>query len=249
MREKIEELEGQIVTVRQEDKAIRNFVIPCQEEAAGVLLTLSSVSVIEDHEPEERPVNIILRRSERLLLAGPNGIGKTTLLERLAKGHATGEHITPGTRVGYYRQDFSTLDFDATVYRALLDVAAHVSEQELRSIAAGFLIDERIMKTRIGSLSEGLKGLVAFAQLVLLRPGLLFLDEPTNHINFRHLPVIAKALDHYDGAMVLVSHVPDFVSKIRIDQTLDLGNLSGGATAKKASPHHPPTAKKRAAKK
>jgi len=56
----------------------------------------------------------------------------------------------------------------------------------------------------------------------LQEPGLLILDEPTNHINFRHLPIIAQALDKYKGAMVLVSHVPDFVSQIRIDEVLDL---------------------------
>jgi ATP-binding cassette subfamily F protein 3 len=60
---------------------------------------------------------------------------------------------------------------------------------------------------------------------VLERPGLLLLDEPTNHINFRHIPVIAKALDRYEGAMILVSHVPDFVKQIKIDQTLDLESL------------------------
>ena len=57
---------------------------------------------------------------------------------------------------------------------------------------------------------------------MLMRPGLLILDEPTNHINFRHLPVIAKALDRYEGAIVMVSHIPDFVSQIRIDEIIDL---------------------------
>src|SRR6185436_14280600 len=95
-------------------------------------------------------------------------------------------------------------------------------EQHVRSVAAGFLITGDIINTKIGSLSEGQKGLVAFASLVLEKPGLLLLDEPTNHINFRHLPVIAKALDDYEGAMILVSHVPEFVSQIRIDETLDL---------------------------
>jgi len=57
---------------------------------------------------------------------------------------------------------------------------------------------------------------------VLLKPGLLILDEPTNHINFRHIPVIAKALNEYEDAMVLISHVPEFVSQIRIDKVLDL---------------------------
>ena len=82
-----------------------------------------------------------------------------------------------------------------------------------------------ILKTKIRALSEGQKGLVAFAQLVLLRPGLLILDEPTNHINFRHIPVIAEALDRYEGAMVLVSHVPEFVKQIRIDLVLDLESI------------------------
>jgi ATP-binding cassette subfamily F protein 3 len=79
-----------------------------------------------------------------------------------------------------------------------------------------------MIHTKIGSLSEGQKGLVAFARLVLQKPGLLILDEPTNHINFRHIPVIAKALDEYDGAMILVSHVPEFVEKIRIDEIIEL---------------------------
>ena len=59
-----------------------------------------------------------------------------------------------------------------------------------------------------------------------MKPGLLILDEPTNHINFRHLPVIAKALNDYEGAMLMVSHIPDFVSQIRIDTTIDLGALA-----------------------
>ncbi len=95
----------------------------------------------------------------------------------------------------------------------------------MRSVAASFLITSDIINTKIGDLSEGQKGLVAFASLVLERPGLLILDEPTNHINFRHLPVIAKALDQYEGAMILVSHVPEFVEQIRIDERLDLASL------------------------
>ena len=95
-------------------------------------------------------------------------------------------------------------------------------EEDMRSMAAGFLLNAEIINTKIGRLSEGNKGLVAFARLVLQRPGLLILDEPTNHINFRHLPIIAEALNKYDGAMILVSHVPDFVRQIRIDEVLDL---------------------------
>ena len=96
------------------------------------------------------------------------------------------------------------------------------NEELMRSTAAGFLITAQVMQSRIGDLSEGQKGLVAFARLVLEKPALLILDEPTNHINFRHLPIIAEALSNYLGAMILVSHVPEFVEQIRIDNTLDL---------------------------
>ena len=124
--------------------------------------------------------------------------------------------------MGYYRQDFSTLNFEDTVHHSLMSVMDKQIEQEMRSVAAGFLITADLINLKIGSLSEGQKGLVAFARLVLQKPGLFILDEPTNHINFRHLPVIAKALSDYEGAMILVSHVPEFVKQIRIDDILDL---------------------------
>jgi ATP-binding cassette subfamily F protein 3 len=101
-------------------------------------------------------------------------------------------------------------------------VFGKVHEESIRATVAGFLITGDMVHTKIGSLSEGQKGLVAFAKLVLTKPGLLILDEPTNHINFRHLPVIAKALNEYKGAMILVSHMKEFVEQIRIDETLDL---------------------------
>jgi len=53
-------------------------------------------------------------------------------------------------------------------------------------------------------------------------PGLLILDEPTNHINFRHIPVIAKAINAYAGPVILVSHLPEFVEKIKNMSELDL---------------------------
>lgn len=225
MNENIEKLEGEIVETRQEDKTIRNFIIPCQEEIPSPVLTLKSVSAIRNHKAVAKKINVVLKRKDHLLLSGPNGIGKTTLLEKLATGHAKGEEVVKGVKIGYYRQDFSTLDFDETVYGALKEVAGKMTEEELRGHAAGFLLTSEILKTKIGSLSEGQKGLVAFARLVLERPGLLILDEPTNHINFRHIPVIANALNRFEGAMILVSHVPDFVKKIKIDKTLDIGAL------------------------
>ena len=226
MRELAEDLEEEKVDVRKEDKTIRPFTIPFQGDLIGDILTLDSVSILKNGKPTKRKVSVSLRKNKHLILSGPNGIGKTTLLESIAKGTAQGAIIAEGVRVGYYRQDFSTLNFEDSVFESLANVTRAVSgrvdEQAIRACAASFLITGDMVNTRIGSLSEGQKGLVAFASLVLLRPGLLILDEPTNHINFRHLPVIAEALDKYEGAMILVSHVPEFVKQIRIDDILDL---------------------------
>ncbi|MDO8474062.1 MAG: ATP-binding cassette domain-containing protein [bacterium] len=222
MRQRAEEAEESKVEVRKEDKAIRPFLIPSQSDLTGEILRISSFTVIKNHKPQVKKVSISLRKNQHLLLQGPNGIGKTTLLESLALGATKGANIAPGVLVGYYRQDFATLNMEDTVYHSLEKGIEGLAEERLRQVASGFLIGHDVMKKTIGSLSEGQKGLVMFARLVLQRPGLLILDEPTNHMNFRHLPVIASALNKYEGAMILVSHVPEFVQQIRIDEVLDL---------------------------
>lgn len=223
MRDEVKVMEESKVDVRREDKTIRPFNIPLQEGIGGEILNISSFSIINKGKFIKRKTNISLRKGERLLLIGPNGIGKTTLLESLFLGKDSGAKISSGIEVGYYRQDFSTLNFDDTVFQSFNSIAKDMSEGEIRSIAAGFLITNDLLYSKIGSLSEGQKGLVSLTRLVLQKPGLLILDEPTNHINFRHLSVIAEALNKYEGTMVLVSHMSEFIDKIKIDRILDLG--------------------------
>ena len=225
MRADIAESEENKVDVRKEDKTIRPFTIELHKDIPLEVLKLSEVMVIKDHEPKQATCDIVLKRGEHLQIVGPNGIGKTTLLESLAGGKATGEEIAPGVKIGYYRQDFSNLDFGKTVFETLMDSMKKKLEEDMRSVAAGFLLYGDVMRSKVGDLSEGQKGLVAFAKLKMEEPGLLILDEPTNHINFRHTPVIAEALNEYKGTMILVSHVPEFVEKIRIDEVLDLSKL------------------------
>ncbi len=226
MREKAEKMESEKVAVRREDKTIRQFIIPTQEGLVNEDMKISSFTIMKDHVEVTKTARVFLVKNKHLLIKGPNGIGKSTLIESLAKGTAQGVVLSPGIRIGYYRQDFSTLDFNDTVYesftKAIKEAGGIIYEQLIRSVAAGFLITNEHIYSKIGTLSEGQKGLVSFARLVLQKPGLLILDEPTNHINFRHLPRIAEALSNYQGMMILVSHVPEFVAQIRIDEVLDL---------------------------
>ncbi len=225
MKDEVAQMEEDKVDVRREDQTIRDFNIPAQMNFVGDVIKINSLTVMENGEPTPKDVEITLRKREKLLLKGPNGIGKTTLLERLAKNDSSDAKISNEVKIGYYRQDFSTLDFNKTVYDTLLEAMPAESEEQMRATASGFLITGKEMDAKIGSLSEGQKGLVAFAQLVLMEPELLILDEPTNHINFRHLPVIAKALKEYQGAMIMVSHVQEFIDQVEIKDTLDLGAL------------------------
>ena len=232
MREAIEELEVEVVETREEDRTINDFGIPAQEvdglelTQGGPVVTLTSVTLMHTEKPQTKKVNVVVRRGDKLLIAGPNGIGKSTLLEALAHGTAKGATITKGVNVAYYRQDFSGLDRAMTVYKSLAEVAHEgISEHQLRSTAARFFLTAELLNNKIGSLSEGQKGLLCFARFVLQKPGLLIMDEPTNHINFRHIPVIAAALKRYEGALILVSHVPEFVEAAGVTQTLDLGTL------------------------
>jgi len=109
------------------------------------------------------------------------------------------------------------------VLESLREVCPNISDESLRKTAGAFHLTGQIVYQKIHTLSEGQKGLCAFARLVIQEPALLIMDEPTNHINFRHLPAIADALNRYEGALIVVSHDRSFVEKIQIDKVMDLG--------------------------
>ncbi len=221
LKDEIADDEENMVDIRREDKTIRSFTIPVQE-FSGSVAHLNELTVMKDGAPVSKEVDIEIRKGEILRITGPNGIGKTTMLEALASAAYTGMTIKDGVRVGYYRQDFSGLDFEQTAFQALEDIKFEGDRELIFETAAQFLLTGDLLQNPIGSLSEGQKGLLSYARFVLQQPALLILDEPTNHINFRHLPVIAEALNNYEGAVIVVSHDEEFVDQLQISQTLDL---------------------------
>ncbi len=227
LRDQVEDAEETIVDERQEDRTINNFTIPVQPDLVGVIAQIKSVGVMINHKAVKKTLTnpIEIHTKSKLLIKGPNGIGKSTLLKALAEGSEPGAQISKDITIGYYQQDFSGLDFNKTAYQALEEMMDIPFNQTIYATAAQFLLSSEILRNKVGSLSEGQKGLLCYARFVLQKPGLLIMDEPTNHINFRHLPVIAKALNDYAGALILVSHAYEFVDQIKITQTLDLGTL------------------------
>lgn len=224
LKDEVEEAEENMVDVKQEDRTINAFTIP-SEPYPKPHVVLTSVGIMENHHPVHRDVEITLRRGDRLVIKGPNGIGKTTLLERLATRTEEGAMIPTDLIVGYYRQDFSGLDFNQTAYDSIKDIIEIEDKERIYSTGAQFLLRGSVMNSPIGALSEGQKALLSFSRFILQKPQLLILDEPTNHVNFRHLPVIAKALNDYEGAMIIVSHDEAFLKQISGLQELDLQTL------------------------
>lgn len=224
MRDLAEDLEENKVDVRREDATLGKFELKCPD-ITGPIVTIKAVSRLIRGKSQLLPFEMILKRNTHLLITGPNGIGKTTFLESLAKGDANLVDVHPEASIGYYRQDFSTLDFEKTVFEVLFDAAKEKNKEVVYKLAARFLLPAALVQNKVISLSEGQKGLLMFAKLFAEQHAILIFDEPTNHINFRHIPVIAEALDEYKGTLIFVSHVMEFVASVRIDEVLDMESV------------------------
>ncbi len=224
MRDLADELEENKLDVRREDKTLGKFMLVCPD-ITGPIVTIKAVSRLIRGKSQLLPVNFVLKRNTHLLITGPNGIGKTTFLESLAHKNPELVDVHEEATIGYYRQDFSTLDFESTVFETLFESSKEKNKEVVYKLAARFLLPATLVQNKIASLSEGQKGLLMFAKLFAEEHPILIFDEPTNHINFRHIPVIAEALDEYKGTLIFVSHVTDFVASVRIDEVLDMESV------------------------
>lgn len=225
MRDEVEEAEENKIEVRKDDKTITPFTIEF-ENYVGPIVTVHSVELMnKEHERVSKKLELVIKKKMRYKLTGPNGIGKSTLLKRLINAHSGDATIHDDVRVGYYSQDFNALDMQMSVRDALHEMSNEVTDQQVFKTAAQFLLTGDLLKQPIESLSEGQKGLLCYARFVIQKPHLLILDEPTNHINFRHLPIIADAINEYEGAIIMVSHDDAFVDKLEDIEEIDLGKL------------------------
>ncbi len=153
---------------------------------------------------------------ERVAIVGPNGSGKTSLLNALlGKLRPLEGRVKTGPRVTmrYYDQHLADLDPTKTVLAELQD-AFGLPEETLRTFLGRLLFSGDDAFKVIRSLSGGEKSRVALAKLMLDDAGLLLLDEPTNHLDIPAQEMLEEALDDFEGTIIFVSHDRYFIDAI-----------------------------------
>ncbi|CAN0417386.1 unnamed protein product [Pylaiella littoralis] len=145
----------------------------------------------------------------RVAIVGPNGVGKSTLLNLLSgklepsKGEVTRHrHL----RIGRYDQHFHELLPQGKSPCDFLRSEYDVPEQQARKVLGQFGLDGARHLIPIGELSGGQKARVVFASLSMSQPHILLLDEPTNHLDMESVDALIKGIQEYKGGVVLVSH-------------------------------------------
>ena len=164
-----------------------------------------------------RNFDLHLRAGERVAIIGPNGVGKTTLLN-IITGRLTSDsgEVIFGANVdmGYYDQQQADLHSDKDVLHELWDDFPRMNPSEVRSLLALFLLTGDDVFQPIATLSGGEKGRVALAKLMLKKDNFLILDEPTNHLDMDSREVLEGALDDFDGTLLTVSHDRYFINRV-----------------------------------
>ena len=158
-----------------------------------------------------------LRAGDRVAIIGPNGVGKSTLLNIIArKLKADAGEVEFGANVdlGYYEQHQTGLDPEKDVLNDLWDAFPRLDLDRVRSVLALFLFTGDDVYKKISMLSGGEKGRVSLCKLMLKRDNLLLLDEPTNHLDMDSREVLEGALEDFDGTILTVSHDRYFINRV-----------------------------------
>tara|TARA_R110000765_G_scaffold49087_2_gene99889 strand:- start:466 stop:2277 length:1812 start_codon:yes stop_codon:yes gene_type:complete len=191
-------------------------------EAIGITKAFGDKSIL-------RPFDITIQRGDRIALVGPNGVGKTTLLNMLiGKEHPDSGEIKLGTNleIALFDQARAQLDGDMTLWDSLTgDPEMRVSGKADQILVRGmpkhvvgylkeFLFDEGQARAPVRSLSGGEKARLLLAKIMARSSNMLVLDEPTNDLDVETLDLMQELLSTYDGTVLLVSHDRDFLDRV-----------------------------------
>ncbi len=184
-------------------------------------------------------LNLILEAGQRIAVIGPNGAGKSTLIKLLAgaydAAHAEGVTADAGVikwaekaQIGYYAQDHEKdFDTDATLTEWMREWGQEGDdEQVIRGTLGRLLFGGDEVGKAVRVLSGGEKGRMLYGKLILTKPNVLIMDEPTNHMDMESIESLNMALEQFKGTLIFVSHDRQFVSSLAT-QILELDGKGG----------------------
>jgi len=210
---KLDRLE--MVEVENEDKSAIHLRFPPAPRSGKVVAEGKHLTKVFDNKTIFKNADFIIGKGEKVALIGKNGMGKSTLIKMLVGDENYQGDIELGHNVnlGYFAQDeASKLDPSKTVFETIDDVAEGEIRKQVRTILGSFLFGGDDVDKKVSVLSGGEKMRLAFCKLLLKPYNFLVLDEPTNHLDIRSKDVLKRALEQYDGTILIVSHDRDFLS-------------------------------------
>ena len=164
-----------------------------------------------------------IEKGERLAIVGANGSGKSSLLRLLTRQEApdSGEMVWErGVTFADFNQTYADLDLTDTVTHAVNtsggvgSLAFNAARKQIAKFLTLLQFSEADLGRKIGTLSGGQRARVALAMCLLSEAQVLILDEPTNHLDLTSTQVMERALVHFPGAIVVVSHDRFFLDKV-----------------------------------
>lgn len=166
--------------------------------------------------PIFKNLNFGIDLDSRLAMVGPNGIGKTTLLKLISgdlKPTAGTAFRSPKVRMAVFAQHHvDGLDLSKTPLLYMAHSFPGVPEQKLRSHLGSFGLGGGLALQPMYTLSGGQKSRVAFAKITYLRPHILLLDEPSNHLDIDAVEALIQGLAMFQGGVLMVSHDEHLIS-------------------------------------
>lgn len=215
---KIDRMEVHKISIEHNSSTVR-ITMPEVERLKKTILNVDNLSIGYNNKPLVSDLDFIVKGGEKIIIVGDNGQGKTTLLRTLANDLEVvsgGFTWFTGLKKGYYaQQSTSNLDPNEQVGEYLRRLASSdLKTEKVLQMAGDFLFKDEDLKKGIGVLSGGEKSRLVLAGLLLSKPDILILDEPSNHLDFETVENLGLALQAYNGVLLFTSHDRTFANLV-----------------------------------